>query len=111
MTTPIIRHEWHIDRHLGLVAVKPARFDSLRDYDFAFGPGTHFSGCVQYEDLDRQLWLVVVVETPQETPTEASMVAEGVMHAWGQRLAHLTNQQILDAIALGAERAFSRRKE
>lgn len=106
MTRPTLRQEWHIDRHFGLMAVTPARFDSLNAYDVAFGPGTHLSGCVQYPDRDLDCWIIVIIDPPHEEPTEASMIAEGVGHAWGQRLAHLTNQQILDAIALGAERAL-----
>ena len=104
------RHEILIDQHGKVQAVRPARFGTLWGYrqsygEPVFGLAEDGDGEAYVQFLDRNYGLLVWC-APE--PTEASMVAEGVGHAWGQRLAHLTNEQILDAIALGTERAMRR---
>ena len=108
------RHEILIDHSGKVEAVRYPRFTSLSAYRRVYGQPVFGSAEDGDSDVDGSAYVQFQDGTSfmlvwcADEPTEASMIAEGVGHAWGQRLAPLTNEQILDAIALGTERAMRR---
>lgn len=93
-----------------ILSAQDPRYETYDQYYLKLGiPVGSVTGAVQWADPSTPGGYLTVLGEASDGMTEAEMIIDGVAHAWANRLSHLTNQQILDAITRGVELAMQGR--
>lgn len=91
-----------------------ARFSTWEQYRSYFGPYCYETDTIKQYRVNTTrgvpYFLIVIASPDTPQPSNADSLTDGVAHAWGSRLNHLGNKDILDAISKGVEEAFQARK-